>query len=253
MTNTTYHSLLPRPSLALALVALWLIGATAWAQSAPPAPGKAPKSLDEQLLDDLNQPDPLAPAVPGNNQPAPNDPAGAQPQNSAQPKPLPGQVGEGEDIQLGDNQPHPLTRISEQMRSAQSLITQNDTSTRTQGLQQQILSDLEKLLEQTRKQCQACQNPTGGAPQPGTSAGNKPAQDAGNKPPRDSTQRLGKPADPTAGQQLSMDDVMKEVWGHLPDKLRGRMQTVAAEQFLPQYQTLIEAYYKRLAEESARP
>ena len=39
------------------------------------------------------------------------------------------------------------------------------------------------------------------------------------------------------------------MWGHLPDKLRDEMQASLSEQFLPQYERLIEAYYQRLAEE----
>ena len=44
-------------------------------------------------------------------------------------------------------------------------------------------------------------------------------------------------------------DVLRRIWGHLPEKVRDDMQASFSEQFLPKYERLIEEYYKRLAEE----
>ena len=44
--------------------------------------------------------------------------------------------------------------------------------------------------------------------------------------------------------------MLKEVWGHLPARVREQMQNAASEQFLPKYEAMIEQYYERLTEDS---
>lgn len=222
-----------------------------------------PASLDDQLLDDLNSE--LLPAA----KPAPvGDKKEAAPATSpsitestdpANDNKLLDQLGQGEDIEFGPPK-DPLARIGQQMRAAESLISKRDTSTRTQELQQQIVRDLDLLLQQTKQQCQGgqCQpSPKAGQPKPSPSnspAKSKPSGDGepGNKPAQDSTDRLGKPGENKSDDAAAMDQLVKEVWGHLPEKVRGQMQNVGVEQFLPKYERLIEEYYKRLAEEQSR-
>lgn len=43
------------------------------------------------------------------------------------------------------------------------------------------------------------------------------------------------------------DDVVKEVWGHLPDKLRQQVTQYYKEQFMPRYSDLLKQYYSSLA------
>jgi hypothetical protein len=50
---------------------------------------------------------------------------------------------------------------------------------------------------------------------------------------------------------LSPEDLKADKWGHLPERWQRQMASGAAEQFLPEYQDLIEAYYRRLAETPA--
>ena len=212
-----------------------------------------PKSLDDQLLEDLG-----GEVVPGAAKPATPEKAaalpGKSPSDAGLDDKLLDQLGAGEDLEFGPPQ-DPLARIGKQMKAAETLIGRRDTSARTQDVQKQILTGLEKLLEQTRQQCQQCQNPAGGPPKPGSAkAGNKPAQDGdvAQQPPKDSTERMGKPGETKADEE-AVAALVKEVWGHLPDKVRLRMQTVSVEEFLPKYEKLIEAYYKRLAEENQSP
>jgi hypothetical protein len=46
--------------------------------------------------------------------------------------------------------------------------------------------------------------------------------------------------------------LLRQVWGHLPPKIRDQMQSGLIEEFLPKYERLIEEYYSRLAEEGTR-
>ena len=55
-----------------------------------------------------------------------------------------------------------------------------------------------------------------------------------------------------AGRVVTQRQLLKEVWGHLPERVRRQMQSGSPEEVLPKYQKLIEEYYKRLAEDAVR-
>ena len=46
--------------------------------------------------------------------------------------------------------------------------------------------------------------------------------------------------------------MVKAVWGHLPAKLREEMQQASKETNLPKYQTMIERYFRTIAEQGKR-
>ena len=46
---------------------------------------------------------------------------------------------------------------------------------------------------------------------------------------------------------------MKRLWGELPEQVRQQMQELPAEDFPPKYESLIEEYFRRLAEEKPTP
>jgi hypothetical protein len=48
------------------------------------------------------------------------------------------------------------------------------------------------------------------------------------------------------------EDVAKEVWGHLPDKLRQQVTQYYKEQFMPRYTDLLKQYYSSLANTPAK-
>lgn len=49
------------------------------------------------------------------------------------------------------------------------------------------------------------------------------------------------------------EDVAKDVWGHLPDKLRQQMTQYYKEDVMPKYSELLKLYYSSLAEKGATP
>ncbi|HEX5033644.1 MAG TPA: hypothetical protein VFW62_04135 [bacterium] len=152
----------------------------------------------------------------------------------------------GEDV--GAPPENPLTRIGQRMRLVEERIAGKDTSDETQSAQKEILADLAKLIEQTRRQCSGGNNsgkPGSGKSSPQAGAGNGEVRPG---PAREATDRVGKPETEKA-QTADVKDVLKRFWGHLPEKLRDQMQAQLSEQFLPKYEKLIEEYYKRLAEE----
>ena len=57
-----------------------------------------------------------------------------------------------------------------------------------------------------------------------------------------------------AKPSLPIDDsVVKEVWGHLPDKLRQQVSQYYKEQFMPKYSDLLKQYYSSLANAPQKP
>lgn len=207
----------PSRLCALALIQLLVVAASGLADDKPP-----PKSLDAQLLEDLD--DDLLKGLPAPSKPATGDkPAGQVPESAS------------------DN---PLAQIADRMRAAQQRMAGRDTSADTQQLQRQIQDDLAALIEQAKKQCAACN-------QPGSGQGQQTAGGGGNPmpaPPRDSTDRIEQ-GTKEAVETADVQDVLRRFWGHLPDKIREQMQASLGEQFLPKYERLIEDYYRRLAED----
>lgn len=56
----------------------------------------------------------------------------------------------------------------------------------------------------------------------------------------------GKP--PPGGLFPNQEEVVKEAWGHLPDKLRQQATQYYSQEFMPRYAELLKQYYSSLAE-----
>ena len=230
-----------------ALTILIIAPLTIEAQQDDSAPSKD-TSLDEALLEDLG--DDLFEGLDDLNT---DSEAGAGDQGgSSGDRNLLDELGEGEDI--GSEGESELTRIARQMRRAQLRIEQQQVSDQTQEIQQDVVSKLDALikeLQEKKRQCQACasDNPKQGGQQ--IKQPNQPTdgqQQTSNKPAADSTQRLGQQNVATTDAE-ALEALVKQVWGHLPDRARQEMQNAAVEDFLPKYQQVIEDYYRRLAEQ----
>src|SRR4051812_25952957 len=84
----------------------------------------------------------------------------------------------------------PLARIQEQMQYAQSLLPQSGADGKATKVQEQVISDLDKLIAELSKQCQGsqCQNPS--QPKPGENqkpdSGKPSAMASGRSAARDS-------------------------------------------------------------------
>ena len=228
------------------------VGLTA-AESGPAAKTAAgesvPNSLDNALLKDLGIPERPAGAAPAAAKPA-DPPADSEATSEMLIRPL----GAGQD--LGQPSGAVLVAIGRRMRLAELLISRQVTSKETQGVQQQVIRDLERLIDEMQRQSADGQGGTKSPVKPGSKpdgtgrAGS--GEDAGSdQPARESTDRIeGEASD---REQLARLEIMlKQIWGHLPPKIRDQMQSAAIEEFLPKYERLIEQYYSRLAEDARR-
>jgi hypothetical protein len=145
------------------------------------------------------------------------------------------------------------------MQQAQSLLSQPGTgggdAQLASPVQHQIISDLDKLIADLSKQCQCCNGQCQGEqsnkpPKPGENPkpGKPGAAGSGRTAARDSTDRLdrstAKPVD-----KGEVNEMVKNLWGHLPERSREQMLQSFSDEFLPKYELEIEQYYRRLSEE----
>lgn len=154
----------------------------------------------------------------------------------------------------------PLTRVSERMRQVENRIADQNTAEKTQEIQQKIISELDVLIAEMEKQCQQS---SGGKPnsKPQPNQEKKPepkpnqgdaTQQASDDPASESTDRV-QSAEDIETKMEELEVLVKKVWGHLPPRVREQMQNADSEKILPQYESLIEAYYQRLAEDQQQP
>ncbi len=263
-----------------------VLAACAWGAESPPGDPAArtaplPDPLDRELLRDLESRSGDAPPEPA-EQPQPRE--ARQPGEAGQPEeePIgpgeqgPGQRGPGAQPsgppaqqegleqrlkhELGraavSEQQEPLLEIARQMRVVEKRIEQYDSGSTTQGMQQQIVADLERLIAQARKACKqggpaagqpqqvAGRTPVG-QPDPQSSGGQQPAE----RPGTTSAPRQGEAEPGAAGADAGqLRELVKDLWGELPPRAREQMLETFDEAFVPKYRLLIEQYFRRLAE-----
>ncbi len=149
----------------------------------------------------------------------------------------------------------PLLEIARQMRVVEKRIEQYDSGSITQGMQQQILADLERLITSARRACKQGVPAAGGSqPVAGRTpvtqpSGQQPAgQQPGQSPGRTSAARQGETEPGLSGPDAAqLRELVKNLWGELPPRAREQMLESFDEAFVPKYRLLIEQYFRRLA------
>lgn len=186
------------------------------------APPVEPKSVDEQLLEE--------------------DPATTKPAPKAADTPP-----------RSESADHPLSKLAEQMRQSQELLSQRRSDALTQHKQQQIADALAALLKQAQ-QSQRKQSKPGAAQQSQSKSkeagGQTGATGATGENPKadESVERHGsaKTARPEVAELRS---AIKDRWGHLPNNVYEEVVQAARGRFLTQYEQEIEKYFQRLLEQ----
>jgi hypothetical protein len=56
---------------------------------------------------------------------------------------------------------------------------------------------------------------------------------------------------PETAKKNLIADLHREVWGHLPDKMRLEMDAYTKERFMPRYEDLLQQYYRTIAEQAS--
>ncbi len=152
------------------------------------------------------------------------------------------------------------------MHQAENLIRNADCRSPTRQLQQAIVARIEALLKQAARGCGQCAGcKSGGActasapspqaqsptqPSPGSAAASASKANNPADHPDPSAKSSGS-QEPAAPQRVS--SLQSRVWGDLPEHQRPTMQQSPADEFLPQYEDLIEQYFRRLLEGKGAP
>ncbi len=90
--------------------------------------------------------------------------------------------------------------------------------------------------------------PAGGQQQEKQPAGQQQTQQAGANDPKNAGGTPGG-GGTKAAPALPLDEaITKQVWGHLPERLRQQMSQYYKEQFMPKYSDMLRQYYAALAE-----
>lgn len=218
---------------------------------------KAQKSLDEALLEDLDSAvrRPAAPREEPTKGVRPPTEEDAQKLGPEEPRKrsldddlLDGL--EGEDVSMGDKpgNENPLMRLNERMKQVERRIAQTHSDEKTQRLQEEISEDLRKLIAQLEQQCRQCKKsaPSAGRQQTSQSKpASRPGQQPNEKPASDSSSRT-QDRGTAKVDPAKLQEMLKDVWGHLPLHLRQQMEQSGNEEFLPKYEAEISEYYRSL-------
>jgi hypothetical protein len=154
-----------------------------------------------------------------------------------------------------------IRRLSKNFQSAQDRLDKTDTGSRTQELQQVIVTRLSELIEQAKESLpsqRVMEKQWDNRQQRAARSERRVAQrirpgvptDLGSKNSRHNTP-------PSAGNSGGSGDVNKlenlfrDVWGHLPETLRQEMNQYAREHFMTKYGDLLKQYYSTIAEKDS--
>lgn len=219
--------------------------------------------------------------------PSPSPSPSPCPSPSPSPSPSPAELTpadiEGED--LGETPIASLQRAQGRMMDAARRLESGDASPATQGLQTEALAALDTVLrrEAERRRRSGTARRTNASGKAGKnspespdgrtaderSSGNRAdgdSQDANKEPGSEGTGQggeegqegvaggtkggananVGKAANQPLESRAAVMDT--EAWGQLPPQLRERLRNALPERFLPGFEPLLEAYYRRLAE-----
>ncbi len=141
-------------------------------------------------------------------------------------------------------------------------LSKSDPGAATRAGQDRILANIDRLLKQ-----QDPSPPRNSSP-PASSTPRRPMDEPDPKPGADTPKNQPKPAAPanpqkeprvkaTIGQGPSSIETLKaemrsEDWAKMPPRMRQAMDGVARERFIRNYEELLRAYYRNIAESSRR-
>ena len=142
-------------------------------------------------------------------------------------------------------------RIVAPMQSAQTLLKSENLSTAVAAQAEAIIGIDAMIAELTQRQskCQGgqciagkCSKPS--APNPGKSA---PSGKAGKSPAKNASPSTN--SDVNLSTDLAVaGELVKDLWGELPERQREQILQPLREEFLPKYSSEIEAYFRALAD-----
>jgi hypothetical protein len=213
-----------------------------------------PPSTDDQLRDSLNSKtdDDYDRALLGDRaKPDDKDRVGA-----AMQKKLDKELGAA--AQQEDKPKDPLLQVAEEMREARQLLEKHEAGVETQHLQVQIVSDLDKLIEQAKKSGSCKGGADAKGPKQTASGKGKPGQAPGQPPATPSSR--AQESDPNHvktdhrdAAAASAGDLLERFRATLQERKGAPLLEEPSEYFLPEYKLEIEDYFRRLSGDRRKP
>ena len=162
----------------------------------------------------------------------------------------------GAAAQREDEPKAPLLLIAEEMREVPPRLERRDSGAVTQHLQRQIVSDLEKLIEEAKKSGARPGNPSNGRGPTGNGL-KEPARNPGQ--PAGDSQPPAKESDPNIHRtpQQVRDEAAEMARKQMIELFHAELQQrnpdqkieLPSEYFLPGYELEIEDYFRRLSQD----
>ena len=151
------------------------------------------------------------------------------------------------------------SKIIEPMQTAQSLLQHPEDVSRASSAQAEALAGLDAMIieiAQRKSQCQGAQSSANQRNKPSRKKTGQPK--AGQAKTGKPGKSPGKAAATSSGADLSVElaiagDLVKDLWGKLPERQREQILQPLSEEFLPKYATEIEAYFRALADPRPNP
>ena len=172
---------------------------------------------------------------------------------------------EAESLRLQEKLKASLERLSKDFRSVQDRLVKADAGRQTQELQGDIIRGLDELIEHAKQQNAQQQEQQASSShsrqkQRERLAGENLRQTEASRLSLSAQQRQAGQPRPVAkpetvmqpGEGNKLEELYKDVWGHLPESLRQDMNQYAREQFMPKYGDLLKQYYATIAEKGRR-
>ena len=125
----------------------------------------------------------------------------------------------------------PLRYLRDDMTRIVENLSQDQTGSQVQARQQQVVARLDMLIQQLEK---ACKSGSGSNPNP-------------SRPMTDSRLRSG----PGGSGEMHDPKSGAKQWGTLPPKQREQILQSATEGFPAGYESILQSYFQRLAQEQA--
>ena len=147
-----------------------------------------------------------------------------------------------------------LSRVIRHMKDAEGLLEEPSEVSRASESQSDALTNLDTMIAELTQRKNQCQ---GGEvqrnlvePKPGEKP--KPSGKAGKSPAPSGSNSTNADAD-LSTELAANEELVKDLWGKLPERQRQQILQPLSEEFLPKYASEIEAYFRALAQPKSTP
>lgn len=155
-----------------------------------------------------------------------------------------------------------IDSIQMSLRQAAEALAGGETGIQTQNMQREIATMMQAIVDEMEPGAEQHEQQRQSSSEQESSEQSPPREQVepeAEQPSESESLESGQQATPNVGQGPDIivragpvEALNSDVWGHLPEKTRGRLRAVRPADFLPQYREAITEYYRRLssAEES---